>query len=144
METISWSEGRVRLLDQSRLPLEEVYLEIDDCRGMAKAIREMRIRGAPALGLAAAYGLALAARSSPASDKQALLGDLEAAARILESTRPTAVNLAWALRRVLGAAQEASSPEAIRDAALREAQRIHQEDQGSRRTHGPAGSGTYR
>jgi methylthioribose-1-phosphate isomerase len=128
LETISWSEGRVRLLDQSRLPLEEVYLEIDDCRGMAKAIREMRIRGAPALGLAAAYGLALAAHSSPTADKQALMGDLEAAARMLESTRPTAVNLAWALRRVLGVAQGASSPETIRDAALREAQRIHQEN----------------
>jgi methylthioribose-1-phosphate isomerase len=128
LETISWSEGRVRLLDQSRLPLEDVYLEIDDCRGMAEAIREMRIRGAPALGLAAAYGLALAARSSTTSDKQALLGDLEAAARMLESTRPTAVNLAWALRRVLGAARGASSPKAIRDAVFWEAQHIHQEN----------------
>ena len=64
MEIIDWHNGRIRLLDQTRLPQEELYLDITDVAGLAAAIREMRVRGAPALGVAAAYGLALAASAS--------------------------------------------------------------------------------
>ena len=127
MEIIAWHDGKIRLLDQTRLPEEEVYLELADVAGLAAAIREMRIRGAPALGVAAAYGLALAAIASPAVDCDGLLTGLRRAAGTLTSTRPTAVNLAWALRRVLAAAEAAPDAEAARQVVLAEARRIHHE-----------------
>ena len=137
---VSWNAGRIRLLDQSRLPAEEAYLEIDDCRVLAKAIREMRIRGAPALGVAAAYGLALAASRSSAVDPAGLLAQMEEAAEMLRSTRPTAVNLAWALERVLGAARESAGATAMAEVALSEAGRIHREEIGAGRAIGRLGA----
>jgi len=127
LEIIAWHNGKIRLLDQTRLPEEEVYLEIAQVAGLSAAIREMRIRGAPALGVAAAYGLALAASTSPASDCDDLLAELRRAADTLAATRPTAVNLAWALRRVLTSAEVAPDAEAVRQAVLAEARRIHHE-----------------
>jgi len=115
---INWSGGRLRLLDQTRLPAEEVWLELDSPDQVAEAIRSMRVRGAPAIGVAAAYGLALAASAGL---------DLRAAARELAATRPTAVNLSWALQRCLSAAEAVSSAEAARRAVLAEAQRIQRE-----------------
>jgi methylthioribose-1-phosphate isomerase len=127
LEIIAWCDGHVRLLDQTRLPEDEVYLEITDVDGLAAAIRQMRVRGAPALGVAAAYGLALAAIASAAADRDELLIDLRRAATTLAATRPTAVNLPWALRYVLTAAEAAPDAGAIRQAVLAEARRIHQE-----------------
>jgi len=127
LDIIVWHDGKILLLDQTRLPEEEVYLEIADVADLAAAIREMRIRGAPALGVAAAYGLALAAITSPANGRDGLLADLRQAAGTLAATRPTAVNLAWALRRVLAAVEQAGDAEAARQAALAEARRIHHE-----------------
>src|SRR3990170_2997596 len=101
---IVWSEGRLRLLDQTRLPNEEVWLTIGDQRELAEAIRSLRVRGAPAIGVAAAYGLALVAQDSGAATGGELLEELNAAADELRATRPTAVNLSWALDRVLRAA----------------------------------------
>lgn len=128
LNVISWSAGTIRLLDQTRLPAEEAYVEIDDCRALAQAIREMRVRGAPALGVAAAYGVALAADRSPSTDSKQLLAQMEEAAALLRSTRPTAVNLAWALERVMGAARGSTGATKIAEAALSEARRIHQEE----------------
>jgi len=127
LEIIDWHNGGIRLLDQTRLPQDEVCLDITDVAGLAAAIREMRVRGAPALGVAAAYGLALAASASPASDRDSLLAELRWAAESLAATRPTAVNLAWALHRVLTSAEAAPDAEAVRAATLAEAGRIHQE-----------------
>jgi methylthioribose-1-phosphate isomerase len=127
LEIIAWHDGRIRLLDQTRLPEEEVHLEVANVAGLAAAMREMRIRGAPALGVAAAYGLALAAIASPAVDCEGLLGELRRAAATLAATRPTAVNLSWALRRVLAAAEAAPDAQAARKALLAEARRIHHE-----------------
>src|SRR2546426_776765 len=101
--------GTLRLVDQTLIPLR---LEYFDCRSvdeLAGAIRSLKVRGAPAIGVAAAYGLALAAGLSPASDTASLLTDLESAASTLRQTRPTAVNLSWALDTVLAAAQAAAS-----------------------------------
>ena len=128
MTPIAWSGGHLRLLDQTRLPQEEVWLALTDHRQVAEAIRSMRVRGAPAIGVAAAYGLALAATAGSGSDRDELLAELRTAAGELAATRPTAVNLSWALERVLTAAQAASDTEAIRDVALAEAQRIQRED----------------
>jgi len=130
LNVISWNAGRIRLLDQSRLPFEEAYLDIDDVAALANAIREMRIRGAPALGVAAAYGLALAAYRGQS---------LEAAAEILGATRPTAVNLAWALKRVMGAARGSKATE-IAASALDEARCIHNEENGAGRAIGRFGA----
>jgi methylthioribose-1-phosphate isomerase len=128
LNVISWSAGTIRLLDQTRLPAEEAYVEIDDCRALAEAIREMRVRGAPALGVAAAYGLALAANRSSSTNSKELLAQMEEAAALLRSTRPTAVNLAWALERVMGAARGSTGVAKTAEATLSEARRIHREE----------------
>jgi len=126
---IEWQEpGRIRLLDQTRLPAEEVYLETADYREIAGAIRELRVRGAPLIGIAAAYGLALAARSIDTNDREPFLERLREAAAELAATRPTAVNLRWALDRMLSVAEAAASPQEARARLAAEARRIHQED----------------
>ena len=126
---IEWLPGsRVRLIDQTRLPREEVYVETSDYRDLARAIREMRVRGAPLIGITAAYALALAARQAAASEKDALLAALREAASELRATRPTASNLAWALERMLRLAEEDGDARAAADALEAEAVRIHQED----------------
>ncbi|GIW05366.1 MAG: methylthioribose-1-phosphate isomerase [Dehalococcoidia bacterium] len=125
--TVSWRDGRVRLIDQTRLPHELVWLEIEDERTLGEAIREMRVRGAPAIGAAAAFGLALAAHASSATTVEALRADLAAAADRLRATRPTAVNLFGAIDRTLGAAA-GKTPDEVRAAVLAEAQRIADED----------------
>ncbi len=137
---IEWSDGRLRLLDQTRLPEEEVWLALADHRDVAEAIRSMRVRGAPAIGVAAAYGLALAAQVSAASDRDELLAELRAATEELAATRPTAVNLSWALRRTLVAAEVAPDAEAMRRAVLDEAQRIQREDVEANRQLGRLGA----
>ncbi|MDI6858789.1 MAG: S-methyl-5-thioribose-1-phosphate isomerase [Dehalococcoidia bacterium] len=138
MEAIAWSEGKVVLLDQSRLPFEETYIEIEDHEAMAQAIRQMRVRGAPALGIAAAYGVALAARSA-VSQGRAPLAAAEEAAAVLDSTRPTARNLRWAIERVLDAVR-AAPDDAIPAAALAQARRIHEEEREANREIGRLGA----
>ena len=137
---IAWSDGRLRLLDQTRLPDQEVWLALTDHRQVAEAIRSMRVRGAPAIGVAAAYGLALAAAASSRSGRDELLAELRAAASELAATRPTAVNLSWALERVMAAAQAASDAEAVRGVVLAEAQRIQREDVEANRRLGRLGA----
>jgi methylthioribose-1-phosphate isomerase len=88
---IVWFVGRLRLLDQTRLPNEEVWLTIGDQRELAEAIRSLRVRGAPAIGVAAAYGLALVAQDSGAATGGELLEELNAAADELRATRLTAL-----------------------------------------------------
>jgi len=106
IRTIRWEDGVLVTFDQSRLPHEVVELRLHSCSQIAEAIREMRIRGAPIIGIAAAFGLALTALSSKAGSKRELLWDLERSASLLRSTRPTAVNLFWAIDRVLDAVRE--------------------------------------
>lgn len=101
MRTIEWHNGRVRMIDQRLLPLEYRVVEYGDYRQVAEAIRDMVVRGAPAIGAAAAFGLALAARQGRATSISELMADLEQAAAVLKDTRPTAVNLTWALERML-------------------------------------------
>lgn len=117
------------MIDQTRLPLEFAVVEYADYQDVARAIQDMVVRGAPAIGAAGAFGLALASRQSRAASRRALLADLETAATVLIATRPTAVNLAWAVHRVLHAAEAAGpDPDAIRQAVLAEAQQLADED----------------
>ncbi len=121
--------GIVKMIDQRQLPHQFEIVECRDWRAVADAIKEMTIRGAPAIGAAAAFGLALAARESRATTRDDLLNDLDAAARGLRATRPTAVNLAWALDRVVGAARAANlDANGTREFIVAEAQRLADED----------------
>ncbi|MGC9396260.1 MAG: S-methyl-5-thioribose-1-phosphate isomerase [Anaerolineae bacterium] len=125
---IEWlEEGKLRLIDQRRLPQKLTYCDYTDYHEVAAAIREMVVRGAPAIGITAGYGMALAAFYSPASDTKALRAALQTADAILRAARPTAVNLFWALDRVLQRAMDPAlnSVVAIRDAVLSEAHAIY-------------------
>jgi methylthioribose-1-phosphate isomerase len=128
--TIAWRDGAVVLLDQRRLPEEEVYLELRDPEEVALAIKEMAVRGAPAIGVAAAMGMALAAQRIEAQRGSELLERLRPFGQLFLRTRPTAVNLRWALNRlfskVLGMAQEEASR--VRSALIEEAHRIFVDD----------------
>ena len=99
--TIRWEDGVVRMIDQRLLPHQEVYREYLDYRAVAHAITDMVIRGAPAIGAAAGYGLGLAARQSHAQSEEQLIGELDLAATVLLASRPTAVNLRWAINYIL-------------------------------------------
>jgi methylthioribose-1-phosphate isomerase len=137
---IAWANDRLRLLDQTRLPAEERWLELDDHRAVAAAIREMRVRGAPAIGVAAAYGVALAARHCTAPDMPAFLAELDRAIDLLAATRPTAVNLFWALRRMRAVAARAPTPAEARARLLAEALAIQEEDVQANRRMGRLGA----
>ena len=103
MRTVFWDfeKHELCLIDQRRLPASLEVATLHTCLEVAEAIKNMTVRGAPAIGATAAFGLALAARESIAREATGLYADMQAAAAILQSTRPTAVNLAWALEREL-------------------------------------------
>jgi len=128
MRSIEWYNDKVRMIDQRLLPAEFRLVEYDDYRKVAQAIRTMVIRGAPAIGAAAAFGMALAARESRAQDRNRLLADLRAAAETLHAARPTAVNLSWAITRLLRRAEAESDLAAIPNVVLAEAQALADED----------------
>lgn len=129
---------RALVLDQRRLPSEVRYMGIETVEQMARAISEMAVRGAPAIGIAAAYGMVLALRSGDAD----FLGAAARAAALLKAQRPTAVNLAWAVERCLGeAARVEAAPHAARVAALAEtARNLHREDVRANREMGRIGA----
>ncbi len=134
---IGWSEdGAVKLLDQTLLPVEERYLTISTVDQMAEAIRLLRVRGAPLIGIAAAMGVASAARRLGGSATRHAVSD---ACRILEGTRPTAVNLAWALGRMQARAATVAEGSALGVALVEEAQAIWDEDRVMCRRIGEAG-----
>lgn len=132
MRTIEWVDEKnvVRMIDQRLLPHEEQWPEYDDYREVAEAIRDMVIRGAPAIGAAAAFGMALAALQSGATSVEGLLRDLQEAHDVLYAARPTAVNLRWGLERMLHRAHaiESDDLDEIRRALIEEAKRIADED----------------
>ncbi len=135
-------DGKVELLDQTLLPDKERWIHIETVEQMREAIQSLRIRGAPAIGIAAAYGLAIAASNSDVTATSNLLADLDAAGARLASARPTAVNLGWAVKRVLGhvASTTYGSTEALRDAVWTEARAIMSEDLNMCRRIGLAGA----
>lgn len=130
------------MIDQRRLPGELQFIDLHTVEQVAAAIREMVVRGAPAIGAAAAYGMALAATSSLADDSQTLLLDLDSAAETLARSRPTAVNLRWAVERMLKVARDLRHGKTtqIRDALLKEAQSIADEDVETNRRIGSTGA----
>ncbi|MGE5529948.1 MAG: S-methyl-5-thioribose-1-phosphate isomerase [Patescibacteria group bacterium] len=127
LESIIWRGDRLSLLDQTRLPGEAVYLDCRDFRQVASAIRSLSVRGAPAIGVAGAFGLALAAGEAEAKGLPVEAYVREAAA-VLRATRPTAVNLAWALDRALKKLGESPDSSAAAGILAREARAIMDED----------------
>ena len=123
--SLQWRDNSLRLLDQRWLPQETLYIDYQDFRQVVRAIREMVVRGAPAIGVAAAYGLVLAAQEAKADTVNERLAVVEEAGRLLKEARPTAVNLGWAVERVLKAAH---SHEHVDANGLHEAQAIAEED----------------
>ncbi len=109
IKTVTWDDGAVKMIDQKSLPTRFRYVSYSDPRGVAEAIRTMVIRGAPAIGVAAAMGVALAAAKSKARTKKEFMADLNRAATLLRSTRPTAVNLFWGVERVVSKADSSAS-----------------------------------
>lgn len=100
IKTLEWTEAGVRFIDQTRLPTEEIYVTCGDYREVANAIRDMIVRGAPAIGVAAAMGIALGVRDSQAESHSELRPELDLICDTLAKTRPTAVNLFWGIRRM--------------------------------------------
>jgi len=139
---IRWEGDRLLLLDQTLLPGEEREREYTRWQDVAEAIRTLVVRGAPAIGCAAAFGLALAARQSGAEDVDGLLHDLGEAGKGLAATRPTAVNLFWALDRMRGVAHAVRGlpRPALRERLLAEAQAILEEDLAGNRALGAHGA----
>ncbi len=130
MRSVDWQDGAVRFLDQTALPLREAYVLTTDTSVIAEAIRSLRIRGAPAIGVAAAFGVALAAAGAEGSGTDGVLAAARDASAMLRQTRPTAVNLFTALDRmdaVMGAARPATSRSLV-DVVRDEALRIQEED----------------
>ncbi|SHF31527.1 S-methyl-5-thioribose-1-phosphate isomerase [Desulforamulus putei] len=141
MDAIIWENDSLRLLDQTKLPRSIEYIECNDYRTVAEAIKRLAVRGAPAIGAAAAYGLVVGARQIEAADRKTFLEKLEAIAGELGATRPTAVNLRWALDRMmmrLTTAPEQDVQE-LRRIMLDEAHAIYNEDVQSNRKMGEFG-----
>ncbi len=130
LSPISWKENTVRILRQTKLPDQEIWVDIESIEQLAEAIRILDVRGAPAIGVAAAFGIAMVAHKHATSDKQELITIAEQASKLLASTRPTAVNLFWALDRMEKKLNEVRDQDAsmIRSALLKEAQAIQEQD----------------
>lgn len=142
LRTVTWKGDRAVLIDQTKLPVRLCFKEIKSADEMADAIKKMVVRGAPAIGIAAAMGIALASLKSKAKKKSELILDLEKAASLLKSTRPTAVNLFWGIDRVMKKAitLETEDTDQIRSALVEEVVKMEEEDIEVNRRLGSIGS----
>ena len=142
MRTVYWENGQVMLIDQRLLPGEFVVAGFGTVDDVAAAIRDMVVRGAPAIGATGAYAMALAAYASPAQDRDSLRADLRAAKATLDAARPTAVNLSWATARMLALAEATvlANVDDLRSALLAEADAIADEDVAINRRMGEHGA----
>jgi methylthioribose-1-phosphate isomerase len=145
LETLHWVggvDGCLRLIDQTLLPVEFVQIECRDVKTVWEAIKTLRVRGAPAIGIAAAYGVCLGLQTAQGQDEAALYQRLDEVADYLASSRPTAVNLFWALQRMKDRAAElrGSPPAEIAEALLAEAHAICEEDRRTCRAIGRHGA----
>ena len=130
---VEWLGDRLVMLDQTMLPREEVYLELDDYRAVASAIKELKVRGAPAIGVAGAYAVALGARKINAETRDEFLGELRSIIDTIAGTRPTARNLFHAIDRMRQVAESGGDVGQIKTALVGEAVKIHNEEAGATR-----------
>jgi methylthioribose-1-phosphate isomerase len=144
--TLHWIggvDGHLRMIDQTRLPGEFVEIDCSSVEAVWEAIRSLRVRGAPAIGIAAAYGLCLGLQSAAGADKEAFFARLDEVSQYLASSRPTAVNLRWALERLGRVARrerERLQPRVILESMLLEAHAIAEEDRQTSRAIGRHGA----
>ena len=143
LRTVEWKDNKVVMIDQTKLPNQLVFVEYTDFNQVADAIRTLVVRGAPAIGVSGAFGLALAALQSNASTKENLISDLESAKKILFETRPTAVNLAWGLEKILNIAKTGDSVEQIRELVISTAKKMADEDIEINKAMGKNGSNLF-
>jgi methylthioribose-1-phosphate isomerase len=142
--TVSWENNSVVLIDQTKLPNRLVHVRCGDYKEVADAIKKLVVRGAPAIGVTAAFGLALAAQASKAKMLPELMTDLDTAFKVLRATRPTAVNLFWALERVMGKAKRAKTIGEVKKVVLDEARKMSEEDIKANRQMGSNGAALFR
>jgi len=140
LRTVEWKDNKVVMIDQTKLPNKLVFVEYDDFKQVADAIRNLVVRGAPAIGVSGAFGLALAVLQSKASTKEELLLDLEKARKILFETRPTAINLEWGLEKIMNVAKSGDSVEQIKELVISESKKMADEDIEINKTMGKNGS----
>ncbi|MGE5812977.1 MAG: S-methyl-5-thioribose-1-phosphate isomerase [Acidobacteriota bacterium] len=144
LPTIDWQDDTIVMVDQRKLPAQEIYVRCRSAQEVAKAIRTMIIRGAPAIGVAAAMGIALGVKKSKAKGTTQLAVEFQKICDVMSATRPTAVNLFWAITRMKRAfaegAQAGESPEELAARLEREARNIHDEDVESCRAMGMHGA----
>jgi methylthioribose-1-phosphate isomerase len=126
-QAIEWLDGKIRILDQSRLPQEQIFADLDNYHDVVLAIEEMRVRGAPAIGISAAYGIALGASGIKTANKDEFLVQLDQVMQTFAASRPTAVNLFRAIARMKKAAGGGGVAE-IKRSLVNEAKQIHREE----------------
>ena len=128
LKTVEWKDKSVVMIDQTKLPDELIFVTYTDYNDVANAIRTLVIRGAPAIGVAGAFGLALAALQSKATTKEDMIKDLEQAKKILFETRPTAVNLAWGLNKMMNVAKNTQNINQIKESIVEAATTLAEDD----------------
>ena len=140
LRTVEWKDNKVIMIDQTKLPNELIFVEYSDYNQVADAIRTLVVRGAPAIGVSGAFGLALASLQSSAKTKNELISDLEKAKKILFETRPTAVNLSWGLEQIMNVANSKDNVDDIRNSVISEAKKMADDDIVINKTMGKNGS----
>ena len=140
LKTVEWKDNKVVMIDQTKLPNQLEFVTFDDYNQVAEAIKTLVVRGAPAIGVSGAMGLALAALQSKGTTKQELISDLEKAKKILFETRPTAVNLAWGLSQIMKVANSGTSIDQIKDSIIEQAKKMAEDDIQINKTMGKNGS----
>ena len=128
LKTVEWKNNKVVMIDQTKLPNQLVFVEFEDYNQVADAIRNLVVRGAPAIGVSGAFGLALAVLQSQATTKEKLISDMEKARKILFETRPTAINLEWGLNKIMNIAKSEDSVEEIKKLVISEAKKMADDD----------------
>ncbi len=140
LKTIEWKDNSVIMIDQTKLPNELLFVTCSDYKQVANAIKTLVVRGAPAIGVSGAFGLALAALQSNASTKEDIINDLNTAKNVLFETRPTAVNLAWGLEKIMKIAISCKDPEEIKKTVVETAKQMADQDVKINMTMGKHGS----
>ena len=140
LKTVEWVDGSVIMIDQTKLPNELLFVTYTDYKQVANAIKTLVVRGAPAIGVSGAFGLALAALQSNASTKEKMINDLNSAKNVLFETRPTAVNLAWGLEKIMEVARSCKDPEEIKKIVVETAKQMADQDVKINMTMGKHGS----
>ena len=140
LRTVEWKNNSVVMIDQTKLPNELVFVTYTDYNDVANAIRTLVVRGAPAIGVSGAFGLALAVLQSSSESLDGLLSDLEKAKKILFDTRPTAVNLSWGLEKIMEVAKQGKTVSEIRDTIITKAKQMAEEDINTNKKMGKNGA----